>query len=151
MIPPPRRLCRLLIRALRQSLWRQHHNSRLGRPPSCLLPPPHPAAVLYWHNPRPSYSAPECTNHVAESAEHPYPMTEIFHHPIENDGGQRVPLMIYGKNKKAQERIAYRSNNPTEWSHLWEMRKPQKQQKRRLLTVMTLQQVHCPWRGKNLP
>ena len=63
---------------------------------------PSPRRLSPRHLPWPSHSAPECPNHTSEAKEHPEPLPDIVHHYLENGGGQRVTLMIYDENTKAQ-------------------------------------------------
>ena len=59
---------------------------------------PSPHLLLPWHWSWPSYLSPEFTDHTEEATESPDCIPEIFHHHIENGGGQRVPLSLYGEN-----------------------------------------------------
>ena len=80
--------------------------------PSAATPPPRRFSPRHW--PRPSHSEPECPYHASEVSDHPGCISRIFYRHIENGGGQRYPLIIYGKNKKVWERIADESSDPKE-------------------------------------
>ena len=107
-------------------LRHQRQISRLGAVSLSSAVNPAPRGLSPHHCFWPSHSELKCTNHAVEAEEHPKHLTNIVHYRIENGGGQRAPLIIYGENMKAQERISDGSSNTNEWSHSWEMRKPRK-------------------------